>query len=480
MTSLIGALSIALSGLQTASGQIAVASNNISNANTPGYHNKTANLSSIELGADGGGVTIESYSRATDSALTQNYNASTSTASYYGSMNTYLTQLQSILNSSAGNPALTNDLSNFQSAWNQYASDPSNAVQQQSLVSAGTTLANDINTIASNVGSLDTQVQSDTTTTVATMNSDIKQIAALNGQISVATSSGQDTSDLQDQRDTLVNNLSSYVSIAPQNRANGAIAIYSTSGQLLVDGVVPSSFTYDGTNIKDDSGATVNGSLTGGKLQAELDFRDTTQANSTSPGVGTIPKIQSQLAVLVGAFVNPTNGSTSAFANAYASAATASTANGATQNGQTVDSSFFTCNFTNGQPDTSSFAVNPDLLDGTSEIPQTNVQSISSTFSQTNNYTYPQYGLTAVNVTYAQLGSQILSGFQQSANTISSESSTYSSEQSYYQTTLASETGVNLDNELANLVVYQNSYAACAHVITTVNTMLNALQAVIP
>jgi flagellar hook-associated protein 1 len=43
------------------------------------------------------------------------------------------------------------------------------------------------------------------------------------------------------------------------------------------------------------------------------------------------------------------------------------------------------------------------------------------------------------------------------------------------QSRLQSETGVNLDQELANLTVYQNAYGASARVISTIQTMYDSL-----
>jgi flagellar hook-associated protein 1 FlgK len=43
------------------------------------------------------------------------------------------------------------------------------------------------------------------------------------------------------------------------------------------------------------------------------------------------------------------------------------------------------------------------------------------------------------------------------------------------QSRLQSETGVNLDEELSNLTIYQNAYAASARVISIVQTMYDAL-----
>ena len=43
------------------------------------------------------------------------------------------------------------------------------------------------------------------------------------------------------------------------------------------------------------------------------------------------------------------------------------------------------------------------------------------------------------------------------------------------QSQYSSETGVNLDSELSTLIVYQNAYSASARVISTIQSMYDAL-----
>ena len=43
------------------------------------------------------------------------------------------------------------------------------------------------------------------------------------------------------------------------------------------------------------------------------------------------------------------------------------------------------------------------------------------------------------------------------------------------QNQLQSQTGVNLDSELAKLTIYQNAYGASARVISTIQNMYDAL-----
>lgn len=478
MGSLSQALSIALSGLQASSSLIALASNNISNASTPGYTEKTADPVPVDFGSSFGGVEIASYSRSTNQALSNNFNNATSANGYSSTQNGYMQQIQTILDSSSNNPTISNDIANFASAWTNYTSDPESTGQQQAVISAGRTLANDINTATAQVGSLKVQIQSDITTSVTSLNADLQQVASLNQSIQSASASGQPTVDLQDALDTAVNKISSFMNVSVQSRNGGQIALYTPSGQLLVDGNSAKQFSYNGTAIVDSNGTDVTSAFSGGSLQAATQFIDSSAsaAASTVPGVGVIAKIQAQLSTLVGSLTSTT--SSSSFASTYAAAVTASTATGATQAGQTVATSFFTVALgSGGQPDPSSFAINTTLPAGTAALPQTGIQAIANSFTSVSTYTTS--GLSAPSQTYAGLASAIISSFQQTANTINTQSTAAASQQTYYQQALSNKTGVNTDTELANLVAYQNSYAASAHVISTVNQMLTTLMSVI-
>jgi len=323
-------------------------------------------------------------------------------------------------------------------------------------------------------------VQSDITTNLKSLNADLQDIASLNVQIQQAQTSGQPTIDLQDELDTTINKISAFMNVSVQPRANGQIALYTSTGQVLVDQETPRQFSYNGSAIVDQNGSDVTSSLTGGSLAAAIDFVSTTPSAlaSSASGVGTIGKITAQLSTLCDAFTDSSGHTNSAFSTAYSNAVTASTATGATQNGDTLASSFFTvANDGAGNPDPTTFNVNSTLTNSTAALPETNTQAIADSFSGTQTYTAS--GLSAANVTYSGLATAILSNFQQDANILSTQNATASSQQSYFQQTIAQQTGVNTDTELANLVIYQNSYAASAHVMTTINQMLSTLMTIV-
>jgi flagellar hook-associated protein 1 len=455
--SLSSALSVALTGLQTSTTLLQLTANNVANAQTPGYTEKSANLSSTALGGTIGGVEIASYTRATDSILQQSLNTATASASYYSAQNGYMQQVQSILNSNSSNPALSNAAAQFAAAWTQLQASPEDPTVQATVVQAGENFAAQVNNIAAQVGTLQSQVQNDTQSTVSELNSDLTTVASLNQQIASATAGNQPTGDLEDERDVAINQISSITNVSVFQRSQGQVALYTSDGVSLLDGQ-PQTFTYNGSTITNNSGLDVTNDLTGGSLQAEIQFTATAATPSSSPGVNTIQKLQAQLVDLVGAFTT-NSGSPQTFANAY-------------NPSDTPGDDFFTA--TANDPGT--FAVNSALVADPTSLPQDDTASnVANTFATNYNFSDSSAGLSLSSGTPTGLVATILSGFQQAANTISNQSQSATQQQTYYQQSLSNATGVNVDTELVNLTTLQNSYAASAHVISTISQMFNDL-----
>ena len=239
---------------------------------------------------------------------------------------------------------------------------------------------------------------------------------------------------------------------------------------MLVDGSAQ-SFSVNASTVTNATGVDMSSILTGGRLQAQVDFLSSTNTNGN--GVGVVSKLTSQLQNFANMFISTAVGG---FSNVYSGTTVA--ANG-----------FFTATLgSNGLPDLSTFQVNPAIVNGTTAINQTTAVAVSNTFSATNlainTATTPQTtsgtflatGLTTNNLTYVGIATSILSGMQQAANTIQAASTTASTQQTYYQNALSSETGVNTDTELVNLTNWQNAYAASAHVISTIQAMFTTLE----
>jgi len=313
-------------------------------------------------------------------------------------------------------------------------------------------------------------------TTVKTLNTDLAQVQNLNVQIATAQANGQPTVDLEDQRDQAVTAIAAITNVQVMTRANDGIALYTPGGTALLDGQPQVFSVTGGSTVTNAVGADVTAQLTGGSLQAQTDFLSTSGSNA--PGVSVVSNLQSQLQNFTNMFISTATGS---FASTYNNATPTNTGEQGT--------SFFTATLaSNGLPDVASFAVNASLVSGATAVKQSAAAAVNSTFSATNlaintsttpattTSTFTAAGLTANNQTYSGIANAILSGFQQSANTIQSSSATATTQQTYYQNALSSESGVNTDTELVNLTNWQNSYAASAHVISTIQQMMQVLE----
>ncbi len=230
---------ISISALQAFQTALSVTSNNIANANTPGYARETAVLTdaipqsngSAPIGA---GVTVASINRAYSQLAANQLNSSQSSLGQLNSLQTYTNQIDNIVGTTAG--GLTTALQNYYSAWSTLANDPTSTASRQALLSQAQSVASAFQSTNGQLQSLNSGIDQGITADVTQINSIGSSIAALNTQIEAASAgaSGQPPNDLIDQRDELVSNLSQLVGISTTTDSNGALNVFIGNGQPLV------------------------------------------------------------------------------------------------------------------------------------------------------------------------------------------------------------------------------------------------------
>lgn len=467
--SLFSALSSSLSGLSSVTTQMQIVSKNISNATTSGYSQQGVTLESASLGGDGGGVKITGYTRAHDDALFKTLCTSLSNEGYTTTRDDYLQTVMTDLDMNSTNsedPALSSAMSGFTSAWSELEASPESAIAQQAVVQAGSTLVNALQSAYQKVDALDTHVKTDINASLSDLNSDLKQIADLNSKIATAANAGLSTSDLQDQRDQLVQKVASTTQITTLERSQGQIAVYTTGGYALVDGTAAQTFSYNGTNVTaaSDPAVSLNNVLVGGSLQAAVDFRATTTGSvSTDAGTNVIQKLRSQLNSIISAMTTSDAGPPETFAYAYNNAAVS------TDPSLNEATTFFV------GTGISDFAVNPNLIDGTQTIKRSSADVVTEALDD-DTRSLSADGISTTNTTYSAYVSSILTGFQEAASSVSTAATTATSQREYLSETLSNETGVDTDSETLKLTSLQNAYAACAKVLAVLQNMFDTLQ----
>ena len=280
------ALSTALTGIQAAQTTINTIADNVTNANTPGYTEKTAPLQNIVAGGGiGGGVMTQTVTRRVDELLNRDIRRETSTLGTSDITNQFFQDIQNLIGTTQSGGLINTSVSSLQDSLNALAVSPSDPSLQQAATDAASQAAQTINRVESSVQTMRSNADSQIATAIQTVNQNLLQIQTLNQQIARANALGQPIGDLQDQRDQAIANVAQYIGIQTFTRDDGETAVYTTRGRALVDGVantlsytpaasgVSSSTPFSPITI-DHVGTDITGEITSGKLAGLIQMRD--------------------------------------------------------------------------------------------------------------------------------------------------------------------------------------------------------------
>lgn len=271
---------IGTSGLNAAQLGLKTTGNNIANAGTDGYSRESI-VQVDRVGQSNGqytlgtGVDVVAVQRAYSEYLTTALWSGNSSLQGATTYNDLTTTLNGLLKNSGD---LQGELDDFYGGFSDVANAPGDAGARQALLGDAASIATVFNTLGGQLDQQRGQINDQITSTVNSINTTIKQIAALNAKIAKAGDSTPN--DLLDQRDQLVQQLAGYTSISTAPQSDGSLSIYSSTGQALVNGgtsygLQTGTSSYDGntTVVLDATGTDVTGRLSGGKLGALLDYR---------------------------------------------------------------------------------------------------------------------------------------------------------------------------------------------------------------
>jgi flagellar hook-associated protein 1 FlgK len=279
------AFGISLSALQAFQQAIAVTSNNVANANTPGYDEESIQLTDIPPQAYGtlavgGGVGVNGVTRAFSQAEANQLNNSQSSLGSLNAVQNYTNQIDNLFGTTAN--GLTTALQTYYSGWSNVADNPTSTAARQALLGDAQSLANSFQTTSAQLNSMNGDVNTRISADVQQINSIGQSIASLNQQIVNAGGNGQAPNALLDQRDTMVSNLSQLVGVSTTAASNGALNVFIGNGQpLVLQNVtttlttVPDQFNASQLDIStsNSDGVSISGSITSGDLGGLLSAR---------------------------------------------------------------------------------------------------------------------------------------------------------------------------------------------------------------
>ena len=234
-----GLLSIARSALLTHQQALQTISQNIANAETPGYSRQEAVLVAntpvrLPYGNVGTGVHVETIIRKRDILLDESYRGS---AGQYGQAEMrhgLLSQLEGIF----GEPTdagMTNALDQFWGAWNNLAAMPGSGAAQAVVQQRGRQVAQLFNSYDAQLTQQRTSSMERLSSTAAQVNQYAAQVAELNHRIVSSETGGHSANDLCDQRDLALDGLARMAGTRVLNQADGTVSVL-IGNSTLVDG----------------------------------------------------------------------------------------------------------------------------------------------------------------------------------------------------------------------------------------------------
>ena len=269
-------LSIGASGMSVNQQELNLTGQNLTNASNPAYHRQDAILATEpDLTPAGGGVQIAQIQRAIDTTVETEINRNASASSDTTRQLQTLTQVQSAINPTDG--SLASALTAFYTAAQELTATPDDPALREAVVNAGQSLTTQLNQNALSLQSAGSDIVGEASTIVTQINSETKQIASLNGSIQAAVTDGNSPNSLEDQRDSLINQLSQQIGIQTIPQGNGVVSVLAGSASLVVGtDSIPISAKLDDNNQLAIYGTDPSQSLTisGGTLGALQSLRN--------------------------------------------------------------------------------------------------------------------------------------------------------------------------------------------------------------
>ena len=281
MSTLGSVMSSATTSLQADQLALSVASNNISNSQTPGYARERL-LFSPAAGTGQGisigeGVDVAGIQALTDQLTSGRLNQETSYQSADDALQQGLNNIQAAFNDPQGTGMLS-ALTSFFNSFQKLAVDPTSTTNRAAVQQSALTLVSAFHTQSANLADQQQSANQAVMTDIQTVNTLTSQIASITAQIQQSETPTDPQNELRDQRSALVQQLNQIVGVN-EVESNGNYQLNLTgSGQALVLNSQSQTMTAatgaNGLYSVEIGGADITSQISSGDLGGQLQLRD--------------------------------------------------------------------------------------------------------------------------------------------------------------------------------------------------------------
>lgn len=496
MGSTFSTYNIAYSGMYTSQASLLTTSTNLANVNTTGaskvqVSNEETNNTYSDGTTRGTGVNVQSITRSRDIYLDSNYRKQNAQSVYYSVKSGNLEYMDKLLSeyetsssdasdsssSTDTDTGLEQEIQDFFSAWETVSTDSTTESSREAVISAGADLIN----MLSNIDTQLQQLQEDAVTGVQdgidNLNEYAAQVAELNQLINRAETNGSEASYLRDQRDAILDEISSLANITVSEK-DGILKV-SIGGIPLVNGDTVHKLQVSGTGEASDpikvtwEDFDCDADITSGSIAAYMEDADQTGYADIT---GTLP------------YSYTTTGNSSSISTMRQGlndliTTLASKINELCTSGYDLDGNtgvaFFTTVDSSLPLSISNIQVNPLLTADSDKL-------VTSSTTDSGNNTIAQaicsladdttcYSSDGISLNITDFYKSIVSWLGTTGETTSTNYTTQASLATQLNTQRQAVYSISIDEELSNLIKYQNAYSASARVMTTIDNLLGDL-----
>ncbi|WP_109468056.1 flagellar hook-associated protein FlgK [Albibacillus kandeliae] len=241
--SITSAFNIARSGLITSSQQASTVSTNIANAGSENYGRRSLSVTTTSTGA----AVATSVNRAVDSSLSAMYRDEIAAMSKQDTIASGLTVYSATLGEVDDASSPVQMLTDLQTSLDQLYNDPSDTTLQASVVQAAQDLAEGLNELSETISDTAAAATKDLQSDITDANELLADVANLNRRIALAQEGSDTYATLQDQLDGKLNQLSEFMDFSTKTDSSGRVSVYTTGGLRLVEGETSFELSFDQT-----------------------------------------------------------------------------------------------------------------------------------------------------------------------------------------------------------------------------------------
>ena len=237
-------LGIGYSGLKAYSRALSTIGDNIANAQTPGYARRRLEMMEAVGGGNSifyrgntnpGGVDIRGLDRSVDAWLIEDSRLTSGDAERAATKLDWLGKVEGALSDETN--GIKTGLTNLYTTADQLTSDPSNRTLRAQFLQSADDIASGFRTAANELDKMGEGIEGAAASEVDTFNANLGALEQINIGLRKARPGSTNEASLLDERDRLLDKLSSQAGVSATFDTNGAVTLRAAgSGDLLVGG----------------------------------------------------------------------------------------------------------------------------------------------------------------------------------------------------------------------------------------------------